>query len=208
MKKNNIVIVVIAFFILVGCNQNNLNNKGKIKLKDSTKNSKEIVFKNDNQEINYNNLEEFVGKDGNEGIYKFKVPNGLFKRSSTNEFTSELLEAKINYKFIQTDRFDEQGIFSKKDLIRNYKSKIKTTYFLDKNDWFVLSGTDSENRIIYVKGFYEELVSMQGQDEGEPSWLWSKSGILEIRYTEKHKKEFDKLIPIIIKSFKCDWWAN
>ena len=46
---------------------------------------------------------------------------------------------------------------------------------------------------------------MQGRDEGEPSWLWSKSGVLEIQYTEKNKEEFDKLIPLIIKSFKCDF---
>ena len=30
---------------------------------------------------------------------------------------------------------------------------------------------------------------------------------LEIQYTEKHKQEFDKLIPLIIKSFKCNWWG-
>ena len=48
---------------------------------------------------------------------------------------------------------------------------------------------------------------MQGRDEGEPSWLWSKSGVLEIQYNPKYKKEFDELIPFIMKSFKCDFSA-
>jgi len=170
-------ITTIAFLILIGCNQNNSNKKENIEFPDSTNTSKEVVIKNDNEKINYNIIEEFIGQDG---LYKFKA-------------------------LIRTDRFDEQGIFSKKDLISKYKRKIKTSYFFDKNDWFVLSGNDSESNIIYLKGFYEELESMQGRDEGEPSWLWSKSGVLEIQYTEKNKEEFDKLIPLIIKSFKCDF---
>jgi hypothetical protein len=195
-------ITTIAFLILIGCNQNNSNKKENIEFPDSTNTSKEVVIKNDNEKINYNIIEEFNGQDG---LYKFKAPKGLFKRSSGDEFTSELLQANIRFTLIRTDRFDEQGIFSKKDLISKYKRKIKTSYFFDKNDWFVLSGNDSESNIIYLKGFYEELESMQGRDEGEPSWLWSKSGVLEIQYTEKNKEEFDKLIPLIIKSFKCDF---
>jgi hypothetical protein len=201
MKAN---ITTIAFLILFGCNQNNTNKKEKIELMDSSKTSTEVVIKNDDEKINYAIIEEFIGKDG---LYKFNAPKGLFKRTSENEFTSKILQAKINFTFIETYSGDEQGIFSKKDLINKFKSKIKTSYFLDKNDWFVLSGNDAENNIIYLKGFYEELISMQGRDEGEPSWLWSKSGILEIQYTEKHKQEFDKLIPLIIKSFKCNWWG-
>lgn len=195
-------IITIAFLILIGCNQNNPNKKENIEFKDSTNTSKELVIKNNNEKINYNIIEEFIGQDG---LYKFKAPKGLFKRTSGNEFTSELLQVNIRFTLIQTDWFDEQGIFSKKDLISKYKRKIKTSYFFDKNDWFVLSGNDAESNIIYLKGFYGEFRSMQGRDEGEPSWLWSKSGILEILYTEKNKEEFDKLIPLIIKSFKCDF---
>ncbi len=195
-------ITTIAFLILIGCNQNNPNKKENIEFKDSTNTSKELVIKNNNEKINYNIIEEFIGQDG---LYKFKAPKGLFKRTSGDKFTSELLQVNIRFTLIQTDWFDEQGIFSKKDLISKYKRKIKTSYFFDKNDWFVLSGNDAESNIIYLKGFYGEFRSMQGRDEGEPSWLWSKSGILEIQYTEKNKEELDKLIPLIIKSFKCDF---
>jgi len=45
---------------------------------------------------------------------------------------------------------------------------------------------------------------MQGRDEGEPMWLWSKYGLLEIEYDKNFRKELDIIIPIINKSFKCD----
>ena len=196
------IVTISIILTLIGCKANNSNEKENIALTQSAIKSKEIAIENDYDKINYNNLEEFVSEDG---LYKFKAPEGLFKRSSEDEFTSEILQAKIRFTKFQTYQFDEKGIFSKNDLIRKFKKKIKTSYFLDKNDWFILSGTDKKSNIIYLKGYYEELVSMQGRDEGAPSWVWSKSGILEINYTEKNKKEFDNLIPIIFNSFKCDF---
>jgi hypothetical protein len=147
-------------------------------------------------------LEEFTGT---EGVYRFKVPKGLFVRSSKDEFTSDLLQAKIRFISKITDRFDRSGFFKKEDLTRAYKSKINVQYFVEKNDWFVLSGKNPKNNIIYMKGFYEELSSMQGREQGEPSWLWSKTGVLEIQYSEKSKEQFDELIPLIMKSFQCDF---
>lgn len=57
---------------------------------------------------------------------------------------------------------------------------------------------------MYYKGFYEELYSSQGRDTGEPSWVWSRSGVIEIRYPEKYKKELDPIVSNINKSFKFD----
>ena len=41
--------------------------------------------------------------------------------------------------------------------------------------------------------------------EKKPWHQWSKVGVIEIYYPEDSKEEFDKLIPLIIKSFKCDF---
>lgn len=192
---------IIIILTLYGCTQNNVNKQSNIDVPDSKKASNQKLIENSQQNINYDIIEEFIGK---EGLYSFKAPKGLFKKSG-DVFISEQLQAKIIFTSNYTDRFDEKGFFSKKDLIKKYKNRIKSTYFLDKNDWFVLSGINKENSIVYLKGFYDELSSMQGRDMGEPSWLWSKSGVLEIQYTYENKEEFDHIIPIIMKSFKCDF---
>ena len=133
------------------------------------------------------------------------MPRGLFSKVSETEFISNDLKATIKLNFNFTQSFDEGGIYSKTDLIIRYKSKYHPTYVADKSNWFALSGLTSNRNIAYVKGFYEDFSSMQGRDEGEPAWLWSKSGVIEIQYPTQYKLEFDILIPIITKSFKCDF---
>lgn len=193
---------IITCLLFCSCAQNTTqkdNDLTQNPITDST-----TIQKEQHAEININfsNIEEFTGEDG---LYKFNAPKGLFVKGPNNEFISEVLNAKIIFSSDMTNQFDETGIFSKKDLINQCKSKISCTYSVDKNDWFVLSGFDKKNNMVYLKGFYDELVSMEGREEGEPSWLWSKSAILEIQYSEKFRKEFDKLIPIIMNSFKCDF---
>jgi hypothetical protein len=198
MKKISIFIILF----LIGCSDKKDNNVIYNETKHSVKPSEEVTKEDIIKDIDYDLKDEFIGSNG---LYKFEVPKGLFDKISENEFRSDFLQANIRFTSYQTYRFDDTGIFSKNDLIKIYKNRFNTTYFVDKNDWFVLSGTDNYNNIIYIKGIYEELVSMQGRDEGEPSWIWSKSGVLEIEYTEDNKAEFDKLIPFIMKSFKCDF---
>lgn len=195
------IIKLFVFLTFISCNQNNKYKDANNEITDSKKALNKKIIESFSKKINYDINEEFIGQGG---IYSFKAPKGLFIKNG-DTFLSEQLQAKIKFTSYYTNRFDESGFFSKNDLIKKYKGAIRSTYFFDKNDWFVLSGYDEENKIVYVKGFYQELVSMQGRDFGEPSWLWSKSGILEIQYTERYKKEFDRLIPIITKSFKCDF---
>jgi hypothetical protein len=202
MKK---IFITIASFFLIGCAQNS-SKKDQTKISTINRDSTILYIQKENQEIkiNYNEIEEFIHPYG---LYEFNAPKGLFKKCTKDEFKCELFDAKIKFTFIIEYFSDGNGIFNKKDLINKYKSEIKTTYSLDKRDWFVLSGNDSKNNIIYLKGFYEEHKSMCGREQGEPLWLWSKAGILEIQYPKIYKKEFDNLIPIIIKSYKCDFSA-
>jgi len=190
--------------ILYGCNQSHKNKE------DEETQNLGIIDKIESQstqmnEIDYNSTEEFKGEDG---LYSISVPKGLFTNTIKNEYYSIQLNAKIIFHLYNTHYLDqgddENAIYSKNDVIKKYKNKLKVTYALDKKDWFVLSGINTKNEIVYVKGYYDEMISMQGREEGAPNWLWSKSGVLEIYYDEEHKKEFDKLIPYIMKSFKCN----
>lgn len=192
------LFVAVLFFYSYGCNQVNTENPVAA---DSNAPSETI----EPQKLPNYNAEETESFAGEDGLYRFNAPKGLFKKMPNDEFFCDELNAKIKFTFKDTYPYDEEGFFSKNDLINKYKRKINTTYLLDKENWFVLSGTNSFNRIVYLKGFYEELLSMGGRDEGSPSWMWSKAGVLEIQYDEKYKSEFDQLIPIITKSFKCDF---
>ncbi len=154
-----------------------------------------------------NDLDTFSNKDS---TYTFKVPRGLFKQLSDNTFDCQKFNAKITFLSNATFWSDEnvqngtENLYTKADLITKFKKKVTNPYVVDKDNWFVISGINFKNRILYSKGFYEALASMQGRDEGEPMWLWSKYGLLEIEYDNKFRKEFDIIIPTIIKSFKCD----
>lgn len=154
-----------------------------------------------------NESDTFSNKDS---TYSFKVPKGLFKQLSDNTFECQNFNAKITFISNVTFWSDEnvqngtEGLYTKADLIKKLKKKVSNPYIVDKDDWFVISGVNSNNKILYSKGYYQALVSMQGRDEGEPMWLWSKYGLLEIEYDKNFRKELDIIIPIINKSFKCD----
>jgi hypothetical protein len=152
-------------------------------------------------QISYENPEQFTGVDS---LYQFKSPKGLFRKKKDNLYESERLDATIEFISHYTDRFDQDGFFKKQDLINSFKRGVRPDYFVDKDNWFVLSYDFTDTYTVYLKGFYDEMISMQGRDEGEPSWLWSKSGVLKIKYNKKHQAVFGKLIPFIIKSFSCN----
>ena len=148
-----------------------------------------------------NPVDIFYGKDK---IYEFKVVQGLFKRIGPDLYYCNLYDAFIIFHLNITFRFDESGFFHKSDLVKHYKKGILTTLLTEKENWFALSGFNKKKDIVYYKGYYEELLSMQGRDSGEPSWLWSRSGVIEIRYPEKFKKELDPIVNSVNKSFKFD----
>ena len=155
----------------------------------------------DEVRINYTETDVFSGDDG---VYEFKVPKGLFKRTAPNLYKSAVLDATLTFIAHYGHYLDEEPLFTKKDLIKIYKPRVQPDYFVDKANWFVISYDLPSYRSVYLKGFYESLISMQGRDEGEPTWVWSKGGVLKMEYSKKYQREFDKLIPFIIKSFSCN----
>jgi hypothetical protein len=57
--------------------------------------------------------------------------------------------------------------------------------FMQNVDFFVVSGIDKQSRVVYAKGLYAELESMQGREEGEPTLMWRKVGLIRFRYPQK-----------------------
>lgn len=94
--------------------------------------------------------------------------------------------------------------FRKSDLVNHFKNRVSPKLLINKENWFALSGFNKKKEIEYYKGFYEEFISMQGRDSGKPSWVWSRSGVIEIRYPDMYKKELDPIVSSINKSFKFD----
>jgi hypothetical protein len=165
-----------------------------------------IQLHSTNSNLKYqNSIETFSGKYNE---YEFKVAKGLFKRIKSDLYYCSLYNAFIEFHHNVTYYFDESGFFRKSDLVKQYKNGILPTLLIDKENWFVLSGFNKKREIVYYKGFYNEFYSMQGRETGKLSWLWSRSGIIEIRYDEKYKKELDPIISLINKSFRFDLVAS
>lgn len=195
MKKIIGLITLTTFISFNGKGQNN-------DFKKDTLNKPKLVLKISNE------LDTF---SDNDSLFSFKVPKGLFKQVSNNIFECESLNARIEFISNSTYWSDENvlngtaKLYEKLDVIKKYKKNISNLYLVDKANWFVISGQNSNNKIIYTKGFFQKLKSMQGRDQGEMTWLWSKYGLLKIEYNKAFKKEFDLIIPIINKSFICDF---
>lgn len=148
-----------------------------------------------------NPVETFSGKYK---VYEFTVKKGLFKRIKPDLYYCSKYNAFIEFHLNITYNFDESGFFRKSDLVKHFKNRVLPTLLIDKENWFALSGFNKKRDIVYYKGFYEEFYSMQGRDSGKPSWVWSRSGVIEIRYPEMYKKELDPIVSSINKSFKFD----
>lgn len=148
-----------------------------------------------------NSVETFFGKYK---VYEFKAEKGLFKRIKPDLYYCSKYNAFIEFHLNITYGFDESGFFRKSDLVNHFKNRVSPKLLINKKNWFALSGFNKKREIEYYKGFYEEFLSMQGRDSGKPSWVWSRSGVIEIRYPDMYKKELDPIVSSINKSFKFD----
>ncbi len=201
MKTITVSILSLAI-LLIGCQ----NEKTESKISDSInrKDSTEIANKSVN--IDYNNLEPFKGENA---LYSFDIPKGLFKLINENEYYSDILKSRIIFHFSETSQVDDPNtIWEKKDLMNKMKENITTTYSATKKDWVVVSGTNENGDIVYKKGIYFKPEDNHMGENGRNTQPYCFTGVLEIIYPIEQKEHFDKLIPILIKSFKCDFLSQ
>ena len=200
--KTIIVSILSLAILLIGCQNEKTESKkpDSINRKDST----EIANKSVN--IDYNNLEPFKGENA---LYSIEIPKGLFKLINENEYYSDILKSRIIFHFSETSQIDDPNtIWEKKDLMNKMKENITTTYSTTKKDWVIVSGTNDKGDIVYKKGIYFKPEDNHMGENGRNTQPYCFTGVLEIIYPIEQKEHFDKLIPILIKSFKCDFLSQ
>ena len=156
--------------------------------------------------IDYKNMESFNSENG---LYTIDIPKGLFKLIKENEYYSEKLNSRIILHFSETSQIDDpNAIWEKKDLIQKMKENISVSYNEAKKDWVIISGTNKSGEIVYKKGIYFKPEDNHMGENGRNTQPYCFTGVLEIIYSTEQKEHFDKLIPILIKSFKCDFLSQ
>ncbi len=156
--------------------------------------------------IDYKNMESFNSENG---LYTIDIPKGLFKLIKENEYYSEKLNSRIILHFSETSQIDDpNAIWEKKDLIQKMKENISVSYNEAKKDWVIISGTNKSGEIVYKKGIYFKPEDNHMGENGRNTQPYCFTGVLEIIYSTEQKEHFYKLIPILIKSFKCDFLSQ
>lgn len=130
-------------------------------------------------------------------IYKFNSPKGNSLVSRDNKI---LISYDYNYTH-WSDEYEGKPLFYKiKDAINYYARDLNDIQIIE-NEGFTIKGKNSSNQLIVIKGIYDELVSMQGRDEGEPSWLSSNTLIIKITANQVDVEEFNYISDLIINNF-------
>ena len=133
-------------------------------------------------------------------ISKFNSPNGNLLISRDNKII-------ISYDYNYTHRFDEyegNPLFYTEDDAINYYSKDLKDIEITENEGFIIKGKNSSNQLITIKGIYYEEASMQGRDEGDPTWLWSNTLIIKLTANMSDKEEFNYFSSLIINNFSTE----
>ena len=185
------------------------NEKNDTKISDSSiSDTKADTAKMTSKSVNidYKNMESFNSENG---LYTIDIPKGLFKLIKENEYYSEKLNSRIILHFSETSQIDDpNAIWEKKDLIQKMKENISVSYNEAKKDWVIVSGTNKSGEIVYKKGIYFKPEDNHMGENGRNTQPYCFTGVLEIIYSTEQKEHFDKLIPILIKSFKCDFLSQ
>lgn len=182
------IIFISCLLVLFSCKNSEGNNESS-----TTKETK----------IDYNNLEQLEGIFGRGS---FKVPKGTYKKTEENIFISNRLNSRIEFISNRWDVGDVEFISSKEGFIEKYKNNIKVISIKSDNESFEIIGEDNKNSF-YIKGYF---IIEYGHDAltGEADLkapFFSMAGILKVQYPLKNKRDFNHLLPIIKKSYKCNF---
>jgi hypothetical protein len=196
------ITLISALVSLMSCAEN------------SGKDGKEVIAEPGGQEqidstpikvedrINFANLEQYYTADS---VFSFVAPVGFFVVSERGLLAKDGDFGMTTKTYAQLYPCDpEEQILTLKSIQAEYMRDIKVTYKSLKQDFFVVSGLDAQDRIVYVKGDYEEMRSMQGRDEGEPAHIWSKAGVIRFSYPQEKKADFNRVVEIISNSLRVN----
>ncbi len=127
---------------------------------------------------------------------KLFLPAAQFDPPSGRFLFSRDKKIRINFDYNQTHQFDymdpviKRPLFSKiEDAVEFYSKGLKDLE-VSIGDGFFIKGKNASNELISIKGIYTELASMQGREEGEPTWLWSNTLVLKATVNQKDLVEY------------------
>ena len=200
MTKFKIAILFFSLY-LSACTENPINQRSDSA--DSVNSAQlDTIAAQVSENINFADLEKYYTADS---LFSFVAPRGFFIATKNG------LQARDQDFEMETQTFSQfypcdpdEEILTVKSLQEKFMQGIKVTYKTAKSDFFVVSGLDQQNRIVYIKGDYSELHSMQGRDEGEPAHMWSKAGVIRFTYPQAKKTDFNRVVEIITNSLQVN----
>ena len=130
--------------------------------------------------------------------FKFTSPIGKLLISNDQKI---IISYDYNFTHWADDANEHPLFYKEKDAINYYSKDLYDIELSDKNEGFVIRGRDATNQLIMIKGLYTYLVSMQGRDKGEPTWLWSNTLTVKVTANQKDKDEFKYISDLVINNF-------
>ena len=182
------IIFICCLLLLFSCKNSEGNNESS-----TTKETK----------IDYNNLEQLEGIFGRGS---FKAPKGTYKKTEENIFISNKFNSRIEFISNRWDVGVVEFISSKEGFIEKYKNNIKVISIKSDNESFEIIGEDNKNSF-YIKGYFwigYGHDALTGEADLKAPFF-SMAGILKVQYPNKNKRDFNHLLPIIKKSYKCNF---
>jgi hypothetical protein len=130
-------------------------------------------------------------------VSKFEKPIGHMLESRDKKIS-------INFEYNYTHWVDnEEGpplFFKVQDAINYYCKGLHDSKIFE-NEGFTIKGKNSTNELVFIKGLYTELESMQGREYGEPNWLWSNTIVLKVTVNEKDRSDYEYITELLERHF-------
>jgi hypothetical protein len=167
-------------------------------LRDSNKNTSQII------DTLVWEFPDNITWDQVEFNLKLPLPLSKFNAPAGNLLISRDKKILISYDYNYTHAFDQDEgypFFYKEQDAINYYSKDLDDLEITENEGFIIKGKNDSNQLIIIKGIYDEFASMQGRDEGEPTWLWSNTLIIKITADQNVIDEFNQISRLLINNF-------
>jgi len=200
MIKLKITILSAAFY-LISCTDNPTKERPAIADSNASR-QLDTIASRVVENINFAILEQCYTADS---LFSFEAPKGFFiptKNGLQSRDPDFEMETQTFIQFYPCD--PEEEILTVKSLQRKFTQGVKVSYKTMKSDFFIVSGLDQQNRIVYIKGDYSELHSMQGREDGEPTHMWSKAGVIRFSYPQQKKADYNRVVEIITNSLQVN----
>jgi hypothetical protein len=135
------------------------------------------------------------------------LPLSKFNQPVGRSIHSKDGRIKLEFDYNFTQYLDQnEGVplfFKKQDAIDHYSKGLKNVK-VSNDGGFIISGANAANELIYIKGIYSDFESMQGREEGEPSWLWSNTITMKATVNAKYAGDYDAISKLLSQHFTFD----